>query len=82
MTGKYSKYVRWWLMLHRLPANEQASFAEFINKYELYCTYNGVRHRAVFASRMGDLGLNPDFKATRYSLRVDIDQCSDFGPTP
>jgi hypothetical protein len=80
---KTDSYASWFFSLHRLPATLQFKFAEFIEQYQLYCTYEGLRHRVTGASRMGDVWITRDFKQSEgYQKRVNIDDCSDWGANP
>lgn len=76
-------YARWFLFLHRLPAEMQMSFKKWISQYELYCTFEGIRYRVTGASRMGDIWLTRDFKQhTGYQRRVMLDDCSEWSDKP
>lgn len=87
-----SKYARWVLSLMRLSAVLQADFAKWTKPYKLYCTYETKRYRVTGASRFGDVWLHEDLVnehqsegGTRdafYQHRVDVDQCSNWGPEP
>ncbi len=77
----HATYARFALLLLRLPAVHRIVFAHFIQKYTLFCTYGGVRHRVTGASRMGDIWLARDFtRESGYDLRVAIADCSQFSP--
>lgn len=76
------RYARFWMMLHRMPAILQSDFSKWTQQYKLYCTWNGARYRAVFASRMGWIGLTRDFSSDRYQEQVSADECSDWSDKP
>ena len=77
------KYPRWFFFLHRLPAHLKACFHEYIAPNKLFCTFNGQRWRVTGASRMGDIWLSPNFERENgYEKRVDLDDCSNWGPEP
>ena len=75
------KYARWVLNLFRLPAALQADFREYTDQYKLFCDYEGVRYRCTGASRLGDVWLTTKFdQHTGYELRVDVENCENWGP--
>ena len=75
-------YARWVLMLHRLPAIMQSAFHEQMDKYRLFCTYNGEHYRVTGASRMGDICLTKDMqKDIGYDTRVFVDECLNWSAT-
>lgn len=78
------RYASWVLNLFRLPAALQIKFAGWIDKYELYCTYDGRRWRVTGASSaFGDIWLAKDlWRTSGYDLRVDVEKCSNWGPKP
>ena len=77
------KYARFVLMLKRLNATLRLELAEYINKYALYCTYEGKRYRVNMASRLGHIGLTPYFDRTSgYEQSVFVDNCTNWGPNP
>lgn len=70
-------------MLFRLPAILQIDFNEFIGKYKLFCSHNGIRYRVIGASRLGDVWLTRDFtKTVGYEKRVNVMECSNWAETP
>lgn len=76
-------YARWLFMHFRLPAVLKLAFDPFMKDHKLFCTYKGERHRVTGASRLGDVWITKDFKKdTGYDARVDLDECSDWGPKP
>lgn len=76
---KTDPYASFFFMLQRLPASLQFKFAEFIEQYQLYCTYQGERYRVTGASSLGDIWLTQDFsQSTGYRKRVDVWECSQF----
>ncbi len=78
------KYARWWFSLFRLPAVLKLDFAEWTSQYKLYCDYQGKRYRVTGCSRMGDVWLHADlqYEGSSYQMRVDVAQCSAWGPSP
>lgn len=76
-------YARWMFLHFRLPAVLQIDFRPFIKDHKLFCTYQGKRYRVTGASRLGDVWLAADFKQdTGYDHRVDLEECSNWGPNP
>lgn len=77
------KYARWWFSLFRLPAVLKADFAEWTSQYKLFCDYQGKRYRVTGCSRMGDVWLHADlqYEGGSYQMRVDVAQCSAWGPS-
>lgn len=83
--GQYNRhhYARWVLQHFRLSAALRIDFNRFMTDHKLFCTYEGVRYRCTGASRLGDVWLTTDFaEDTRYKLRVDVAECSDWGAAP
>lgn len=77
------RYAQWLLLHKRLPAWQSAEFSQFLGDHRLYCTYKGKRYQVTTASRLGDVGLTTDFKRDAgYELRVNVKECSDWGPKP
>lgn len=73
-------YAAWVLHLMRLPAAQKLSWSKYIDKYKLFCDYEGKRYRVTGASRMGDIMLADKFdSANGYSLRVMPHSCSNWG---
>ena len=72
-------YARWMFNHFRLPAVLRADFDQFMERYKLFCTYEGVRYRVTGASRLGDVWLTTDFQQDHgYQKRVDIEKCSEW----
>lgn len=77
------RYAKFFFLLKRLPAVMQGAFKEHIEKYQLYCEFEGRSWRVTGASRMGDVWLTSDFNQDAgYEERVDLAQCSNWSPTP
>lgn len=75
-------YARWMLMHFRMPAEMQLAFRKFTEPHQLFCTHQGKRYRCTGASRLGDVWLTSNFgQNTGYTLRVDVSECSDWGPS-
>jgi hypothetical protein len=74
------RYARWVLMMMRNPAALQIDFAKFMPK--LFCNWKGERHRVVFASRMGWVGLTRSPSKETYDEQVDVSECSGWGEKP
>lgn len=70
--------VKEWLEHYRRPAIDKDY--GWLRARRLFCTYtDGYRYRCTGCSRMGDVWLSGDFeRETGYSLRVDIQDCSDW----
>lgn len=76
----YAKFV---LEFARMPAWKKTSYLQWTQQFELYCTHKGKRYRVNGASRMGDVWLCANFsKDFGYDLRVMLDECSAWSPTP
>jgi len=74
------RYAQFFLNWKRMPAYVKNNFAEFYGDIKLFCTHKGKRFRCTGASRMGDVWLTEDFtRDIGYDLRVDVDECSDWG---
>jgi hypothetical protein len=75
--------LRFFLLVHRMPALDMALCREFGVKPELFATYRGERVRVVVASRMGDVGITRQLNTEDgYQERVMIADLSDFGDAP
>lgn len=70
--------------IFRLPALEMLAVRKHIlGDKKLFCMYDGKRYRVTGASRMGDVWLAKDpRREDGYDLRVDVDDCSDWGGQP
>lgn len=78
-----NKYARWVLMHFRMPAAVRLDFQEFMKDHELFCTWKGERYRVTGASRFGDVWLHSDFNEdTTYEHRVEVEECTEWGPKP
>jgi hypothetical protein len=74
-------YASFFLFLSRLSAFERSRYGRWIGQYKLFCTYQGKRYRCTGASRLGDVWLATNFdRDTGYDLRVDVAECSEWGP--
>ncbi len=71
-------YPRWMFLHFRLPSHLQFLAKEFIQS-KLFCKYKGKTYRVTGASRFGDVWVTEDYEEdTKYQLRVDVDECSDW----
>lgn len=76
------KYASWFFNLKRMPSVVKFAYATWMDKYKLFCEYEGRRYRVTGCSRMGDVWLTTDFYQTDgYEKRVDVAKCSDWKPT-
>lgn len=76
----YAKFV---LEFARMPAFKQTQYKQWMQQFELYCTFEGKRYRVNGGSRLGDVWLEENFKKTfGYSKRVLITECSNWSPVP
>lgn len=71
------KYARWWLFLHRLPADLRLAFCSEIDKFELYCDNDDMTMRVITVSRTGHVVLSPNLISARYEC-VSVDDCSNW----
>lgn len=73
-------YASWFFQLQRMPAIAQSKFAEWIDQYKLFCTYEGNRYRVTGCSRLGDVWLAKDVNQDHgYDHRVNVESCTEFG---
>jgi hypothetical protein len=80
---KGDAYARWMFMHFRLPATLQVAFRPFIADRKLFCTHGDQRFRVTGASRLGDVWLTSKHdQDTGYEKRVDLEECTDWGPQP
>ena len=76
----YAKFV---LEFSRMPAFKQSQYKQWMQQFELFCSYEGKRYRVTGASRMGGVWLIANFKRDfGYDLRVDVSKCSEWSPVP
>ncbi len=76
----YAKFV---LEFARMPAFKQQAYKQWIQQFELYCTYQNKRYRVTGASRLGDVWLQADFTRDHgYNLRVSLKDCNKWSPNP
>ena len=76
-------YAAWVFNHFRLPAILKSRFWPFMREHRLFCSHGGERYRVTGASRMGDVWLTKDFNQdTGYEKRVDVNDCSNWSPTP
>ena len=76
-------YARWMFAHFRLPAALRLAFDPFMEGRRLFCTWQGRRFRVTGASRLGDVWLAEDLsRDTGYDHRVDLEECSGWGPDP
>lgn len=71
-------YARWMFAHFRLSASDRMDFDQFMVGHELYCMFEGEKHRVVGASRLGDVWLTLDFSSTSYQKRVEITGCTEW----
>ncbi len=78
---KNDPYARAMFIVFRLPAVEMLLVQRLLDGKKLFCMYAGERYRVTGASRFGDVWLakNPNRKMG-YEHRVDVDECSEWGP--
>lgn len=79
------KYLKYLLMMRRLPAVNQAAWDNIIeNMRPVFCSYKGARYQVIGASRMGDVWLASPKRSTesirniQYELRVCVDDLEDI----
>lgn len=84
MNNPDTAYARFVLVYARMPAWMQSAFSPWMSQFKLFCTYkDGKRYRVTGASRMGDVWLASDHeKTTGYDLRVNVDDCQQWGDKP
>lgn len=80
---KANKHLRWYLLVHRMPASDRALAEQMGVKPQLYADYQGKRVRVVMASRLGDVGITYNLKTEYgYSKRVLVEDLTNFSDTP
>ena len=80
---KSDPYASWVLDYFRRPAMHKARWWAYMQGHRLFCTYGGKRWRVTGCSRLGDVWLAADHERdTGYDVRVNVDECSAWGPTP
>ncbi len=79
----YPLCLRYFLLVHRLPAIDGSVVIAYKGEPECYANYKGRRVRLVMASRFGDVGITYELKAEHgYERRVLLTDLSDFGDKP
>ncbi len=71
-------WARFVLSMHDVPASLTFAIEEHTAKFTLFCMYEGVKHKVIRASSMGDVFINENLKADSYSKRVPITQLYGF----
>jgi hypothetical protein len=80
---KGEDYARFVLHHARLPAIMQVFFEPWTKQFRLFCTHKRKRYKVTGASRLGDVWLAKDLtRESGYDLRVDLADCSKWGPLP
>lgn len=88
LNNRGENYAKFVINYMRMPAWCQFAFKEWTEQFKLFCRYQGKIYRVTGASRLGDLWLkelpknhkDDDLEQTGYNLRVDVAECSDWGP--
>lgn len=77
-----NRYARAMLAVFRLPAVEMLLIREeLLGTRRLFCTWQGKRYRVTGASRLGDVWLSANpARVDGYNHRVDVSECSEWGP--
>ncbi len=78
----FPKFVRVFLLLHRMPAVDMSLLLEYETlPWRIFANYKGKRVALVMASRMGDVGIvDTDItKSYKYNTRVYLEELSNFG---
>lgn len=75
------KYARWVLAQMRFKATLLMDFAPYIRPFKLFCTFEGERWRCTGASRLGWVLLSRDPEQGSYHRRVEVTDCSHWGPS-
>ncbi|MGX2956383.1 hypothetical protein ACWIYZ_04740 [Ursidibacter arcticus] len=71
-------YARWVMSMHDVPATLSMDIEEYIKQHPLYCMLNGVKHKFINVSRLGDVFINDDLTAKSYNKRVPITELYTF----
>lgn len=75
--------LRFFLLVHRLPAVETALLHANGVRPKLFATLKGKRVRIVMVSRLGDVGITTDLdKDVGYEDRVPLDKLDNFNSEP
>ena len=75
--------LRWWLFIHRLPAQDYYLCRQNRVDPQLFATFEGERVQIVMACRLGDVGISNDFGLNPgYTRRVPIEVLSEFSDKP
>lgn len=71
--------LRFFLLVHRLPAVDGALLSMHGVKPKLFADHHGHRVRVVMASRFGDVGITSNLDAeSGYETRVPLSELSNF----
>lgn len=77
--------LRRFLLVNRIPAvwKYEKWIAKGRPNPKLFADFGGKRVRVVMASRFGDVGITENLEASSgYSLRVSVEQLSNFSEEP
>jgi len=76
--------LRYFLLVHRLPAVDGQVIMDYKGSPECYATWKGTKRvRLVMASRFGDVGITPRLQGNNgYTARVSLDELSNFSDKP
>lgn len=76
---KNSRYLRYFLLVHRMSAIDRALIVECYGEPKCFADHNGKRVRLTMASRFGDVGISSDLRQPHgYSDRVMVRDLENF----
>lgn len=80
---KAAPCLRLYLLINRSSASTKLACGQAGCNPKLFADYDGKRVRVVMASRMGDVGITEHLDIEwGYSMRVYVDELSNFGARP
>ncbi|AZI14544.1 hypothetical protein [Avibacterium paragallinarum] len=71
-------YARWIMSMHDVPATLSFDIEEYVKQFPLYCMYNGIKHKFINVSRLGDVFITDNLESESYNKRVSITNLYQF----
>lgn len=71
-------YARFVMAMHDVPATLSFDIEKYVKQHSLYCMFNGVKHKFINVSRLGDVFITADLDSDSYDKRVPIEELYQF----
>lgn len=73
-----TNYARWVMLMHDVPTTLSFDIEEYVKQFPLYCMYEGIKHKFINVSRLGDVFITDNLESTSYNKRVLITDLYQF----